>query len=124
MIYPKPARRGVVAGAGAMAVAILATWFQPGIIHHVWIIVPIVLGFAVGVPLSLVPLTAVPQRTAISHAFGGLAAGLVGTAEHCLRAGHEPAKMTHLALVALVVEIILGVLTFTRSIMAAGQLQA
>ena len=41
----------------------------------------IVAGFAVGVPLSRVPLTAVPQRTALSHAFGGLAAGLVGTAE-------------------------------------------
>ena len=41
-----------------------------------------VVGTAIGVPLSKVPLTAVPQRTALSHAFGGLAAGLVGTAKY------------------------------------------
>jgi NAD(P) transhydrogenase subunit beta len=39
-------------------------------------------GGLIGVPLSKVPLTAVPQRTALSHAFGGLAAGLVGTANY------------------------------------------
>ena len=120
---PKTARRSVVAGAGAMALAIVATWFQPGIVHHVWIIVAIVLGVAVGVPLSLVPLTAVPQRTAISHAFGGIAAGLVGTAEYCLMASHEPEKLTPFCMFALVVEIILGFLTFTGSLMAAGKLQ-
>ena len=50
----------------------------------------IVAGFVVGVPLSRVPLTAVPQRTALSHAFGGLAAGLVGTAEYYLRLAEGP----------------------------------
>ena len=43
-----------------------------------------VVGTAIGVPLSKVPLTAVPQRTALSHAFGGLAAALVGTAKYSL----------------------------------------
>ena len=51
---------------------------------------PLLAGFAVGVPLSRVPLTAVPQRTALSHAFGGLAAGLVGTAEYYLRLSEGP----------------------------------
>ncbi len=69
---PKTARHGVTAGVLGMAVAILATWAQPGIVHHVWILGAIAAGFLVGVPLSLVPLTAVPQRTALSHAFGGL----------------------------------------------------
>ncbi len=73
---PKTARRGVFAGVGAMLIAVLATWFQPLIIHHGWIILAIAAGFVVGVPLSRVPLTAVPQRTALSHAFGGIAAGL------------------------------------------------
>ena len=59
-----------------------------------WIILAIVAGIAVGVPLSMVPLTAVPQRTALSHAFGGLAAGLVGTAEYYLWYGHEPRNLT------------------------------
>jgi len=71
---PKTARHAVVAGVTGMVVAVLATWFQPEIVHHGWIVLAIVAGFLVGVPLSLVPLTAVPQRTALSHAFGGLAA--------------------------------------------------
>jgi len=121
---PKTARRSVIAGVTGMAVAVLATWAQPGIIHHGWIVLAIAAGFLVGVPLSRVPLTAVPQRTALSHAFGGLAAGLVGIAEYFLWLG-EPAgtHFTPFRTGALVVEVILGFLTFTGSLMAAGKLQ-
>jgi len=123
---PKTARRGVFAGVTGMTVAVLATWIQPEILHHGWIVGAIVLGFAVGIPLSRVPLTAVPQRTALSHAFGGLAAGLVGTAEYFLwlgEAGGGAAHLTPFRMSALVVEVILGYLTFTGSLMAAGKLQ-
>jgi len=121
---PKTARRGVIAGVVGMTVAVLATWIQPEIIHHAWIVGAIALGFVVGVPLSRVPLTAVPQRTALSHAFGGLAAGLVGTAEYFLwRGGSATAEMTHFRMSALAAEVILGFLTFTGSLMAAGKLQ-
>jgi NAD(P) transhydrogenase subunit beta len=121
---PKTARRGVTAGVTGMAVAVIATWIQPAIIHHGWIVVAIAVGFLVGVPLSRVPLTAVPQRTALSHAFGGLAAGLVGTAEYFLWLGESgAAQLTPFRMSALVVEVILGFLTFTGSLMAAGKLQ-
>ncbi|HXG96945.1 MAG TPA: NAD(P)(+) transhydrogenase (Re/Si-specific) subunit beta [Gemmatimonadales bacterium] len=121
---PKTARRGVYAGVIGMTVAVLATWIQPEIIHHGWIVGAIALGFVVGVPLSRVPLTAVPQRTALSHAFGGLAAGLVGAAEYFLwRGGTATAEMTHFRMGALCAEVILGFLTFTGSLMAAGKLQ-
>src|SRR5213078_2021507 len=122
---PKTARHAVVAGVTGMLVAVLATWFQPEIVHHGWIILAIVGGFVVGVPLSLVPLTAVPQRTALSHAFGGLAAGLVGTAEYFLGlgGGEHAAPLTTFRMSALVAEVILGFLTFTGSLMAAGKLQ-
>jgi NAD(P) transhydrogenase subunit beta len=121
---PKTARRGVIAGVAGMAVAVLATWIQPAIIHHGWIFLAIIAGFAVGVPLSRVPLTAVPQRTALSHAFGGLAAGLVGAAEFFLWI-NEPSggHITPFRMSALVLEVILGFLTFTGSLMAAGKLQ-
>jgi len=86
------------------------TWIQPEIIHHGWIVGAIVLGFAVGIPLSRVPLTAVPQRTALSHAFGGLAAGLRG---YCgvLPLGsakrEAPRHLTPFRMSALVIEVIL-----------------
>src|SRR5437763_3352935 len=123
MNTPATARKGVYAGVAATAMAVLSTWAEPSVIHHVWIIGAIILGFVVGVPLSRVPLTAVPQRTALSHAFGGIAAGLVGTAEYYLRLGEGPAWLTPFRMTALIAEILLGYLTFTGSLMAAGKLQ-
>jgi NAD(P) transhydrogenase subunit beta len=99
------------------------TWAEPVVVNHLWIVLPLLAGVAVGVPLSRVPLTAVPQRTALSHAFGGIAAGLVGTAEYYLRLSEGPEWLTPFRMVALIVEIILGYLTFTGSLMAAGKLQ-
>jgi H+-translocating NAD(P) transhydrogenase subunit beta len=119
---PKTARHGVFAGIAAMTVAIVSTLLEPGIVNWEWISVAIVLGFIVGVPLSKVPLTAVPQRTALSHAFGGLAAGLVGTAKYYLWL-ETPADLTIFRMIAIIAEIILGFLTFTGSLMAAGKLQ-
>jgi H+-translocating NAD(P) transhydrogenase subunit beta len=92
-------------------------------INWAWMAVAAVLGVVVGVPLSWVPLTAVPQRTALSHAFGGLAAGLVGTAKFYLWLGSEPEMLTSFRVFAIVAEIILGYLTFTGSLLAAGKLQ-
>jgi NAD(P) transhydrogenase subunit beta len=71
----------------------------------------------------MVPLTAVPQRTALSHAFGGLAAGLVGTAKYYLWLGEGESQLTTMRMLAIVVEVILGFLTLTGSLMAAAKLQ-
>ncbi|MFO0839438.1 MAG: NAD(P)(+) transhydrogenase (Re/Si-specific) subunit beta [Phycisphaerae bacterium] len=122
MSDPKTARNGVFAGVGAMALSIIGTALNPHIVSYNWVIVAMIVGTLVGVPLSWVPLTAVPQRTALSHAFGGLAAGLVGTAEFYLGLGHEGA-LTPFRMTALGFEVILGFLTFTGSLMAAGKLQ-
>jgi len=119
---PLTARRGVGAGVVAMVVAVAGTLLNPGILHWGWIAGAVGVGFLLGVPLSWVPLTAVPQRTAVSHAFGGLAAGLVGAAKFYLWQG-EPGSFTAFRTSALVAEVILGFLTFTGSLMAAGKLQ-
>jgi H+-translocating NAD(P) transhydrogenase subunit beta len=123
MNTPATARNGVYAGVAAMTIAILVTWAQPEVVHHGWIILAVLAGFVVGIPLSRVPLTAVPQRTALSHAFGGLAAGLVGTAKYYLWFSEGPENLTAFRMVAIIVEVVLGFLTFTGSLMAAGKLQ-
>ncbi|MEO8140074.1 MAG: NAD(P)(+) transhydrogenase (Re/Si-specific) subunit beta, partial [Gemmatimonadota bacterium] len=123
MNTPATARKGVYAGVAGMTIAVLVTWIQPAVVTHLWVILPIIAGFAVGIPLARVPLTAVPQRTALSHAFGGLAAGLVGTAKYYLWFSEGPENLTAFRMIAIIIEIILGFLTFTGSLMAAGKLQ-
>jgi NAD(P) transhydrogenase subunit beta len=121
MSDPETGRRGVFAGVAAMALAVLGTLLNDAIVSYEWIAVAAVLGAIVGVPLSRVPLTAVPQRTAISHAFGGLAAGLVGTAKYF--AWLETGELTPFRVGAIGVEVLLGFLTCTGSLIAAGKLQ-
>ena len=123
MNTPATARKGVWAGVAATAIAVAFTWAQPGISNHVWIILALAAGFLVGVPLSKVPLTAVPQRTALSHAFGGAAAGLVGAAEFYLGRMDGSEHLTTFRMIALLAEVLLGFLTLTGSLMAAGKLQ-
>jgi len=117
---PKTARKGVLAGVGGMSAAIIGTLLHPEIVNYTWIVIAVVVGSAIGVPLSRVPLTAVPQRTALSHAFGGLAAGLVGTAKYFLWL--QDGELTTFRMAAIGIEVILGCLTFTGSLMAAGKL--
>ena len=118
---PKTARQGVVAGVAGMTLAVFGTLLHPEIVSYTWIIVALVIGTLIGVPLSWVPLTAVPQRTALSHAFGGMAAGLVGTAKYMLWL--QDGGLTPFRTFAIIVEVLLGYLTLTGSLMAAGKLQ-
>ena len=118
--HPTTARRGVRTGEIGMLVAVVATLVDLRIVEYRWIGVAIVAGVALGVPLGLlVPMTAVPQRTALSHAFGALASGLVGTAEYYLR---RP-EIDGTTMVAIGLEVVLGFLTVTGSLIAAGKLQ-
>ena len=116
---PSTARRGVRAGEVGMVLAIGGTLLYQGIVDYTWILMALVLGSIIGVPLGLVHMTAVPQRTALSHACGALCVSLVGTAEYYLRAPHVPP----FTMAVLSMEVILGSLTFTGSLMATGKLQ-
>ena len=118
MRSPATARRGVIAGEVGMLLAVVGTLLRFEVVEYQWILVAFFLGSAIGVPLAyLMPMTAVPQRTAISHAFGALASALIGTAEYYR---HTPEQIT---MVALTLEILLGFLTCTASLMAFGKLQ-
>jgi H+-translocating NAD(P) transhydrogenase subunit beta len=119
--HPLTARRGVAAGAAGMGLAVIGTLLNPHIVDFTWIAIALVIGTALGYPLSRVSLTAVPQRTALSHAFGGLAAGLVGTAKYFLWL--DSGELTAFRTGAIVLEVLLGYLTCTGSLMAAGKLQ-
>ena len=113
------ARRGVIIGVIGMALAVSGTLLNPEIVSYRWIAAAFVLGTIIGIPMAMMPMTAVPQRTALSHAFGALAAALVGTAEYYLRTPN----IDRFTMGALTLEVLLGYLTFTASLMAFGKLQ-
>src|SRR5580692_11057632 len=129
MSSPTTARHGIWAGEAGMLLAICGTLLHHGIVDYKLIVIALVLGTIIGVPLGRVQMTAVPQRTALSHAFGALCVTLVGTAEYYLQASEvdpltmEPVPVPPFMMAVLSAEVILGSLTFTGSLMAAGKLQ-
>jgi H+-translocating NAD(P) transhydrogenase subunit beta len=119
MSSPTTARHGIWAGEVGMLLAICGTLLHHGIVDYRLIAIALVLGTIIGVPLGRVQMTAVPQRTALSHAFGALCVTLVGSAEFYLRAP----DISRFMMAVLSLEVILGGLTVTGSLMAAGKLQ-
>jgi len=116
---PTTARRGVFAGELGMLLAVVGTLLHQGIVEYKWIASGLVLGALIGVPLGRAAMSKVPQRTALSHAFGALCVTLVGASEFYLKTPDVPP----LTMGVLSTEVILGSLTFTGSLMAAGKLQ-
>jgi NAD(P) transhydrogenase subunit beta len=119
--HPETARRGMFMAEAGMLAAILGTLFQYGIVTYTWIAAGLVIGSVIGALMAIwVPMTAMPQRTALSHALGAIAAALVGIAEYTLHGGAEMPLFTR---GALGFEVMLGTLTTTGSLIAAGKLQ-
>lgn len=133
--HPTTARKGVIAGEIGMAAAIVAVLLTPNAVllgdpnatgyiignpNMMWIAIGGVVGTIVGIPISMIQMTAVPQRTAFSHMFGGLAVGLVGTCKYF--GMMETGKLNTFFMAVISFEVVLGLLTCTGSLIAAGKL--
>ncbi len=117
MSAPATSRRGVIAGEMGMLLAVVGTLLRHEVVNYEWIVIALLVGAAIGIPLAiLMPMTAVPQRTAISQACGAFASALIGTAEYYRLHPHG------FTMAALTIEILLGFLTTTASLMAFGKL--
>ncbi len=117
---PKWARKGMFLAEAGMAMAIIGTLFHHHIVDYTWIIIGFSIGSVIGGVMGLqIPMTAVPQRTALSHALGALAATLVGISEYVRHSHH----LGGLEMTPLGFEVVIGGLTFTGSLMAAAKLQ-
>src|SRR3979411_772770 len=72
---PRTARRGMFLAEFGMLLAIIGSLLHHEIIDYRWIAAGLVLGTVIGVPMAMwIPMTAVPQRTDLSHSFGPLPA--------------------------------------------------
>jgi len=120
---PDKARRGMQLAGVGMLCAIVGTLLNHTIVDYRWIIGGLVLGTIIGYPMGTrVPMTAMPQRIALSLTLSALAATLVGIAEYytLMDAGTPPGRAT---MTALGFEIMLGCITVAGTIVAAGKLQ-
>jgi NAD(P) transhydrogenase subunit beta len=120
MSQPETARRAVGAAVAGMTLAVGGTLINPEIITYKWIGLAAAAGILLGIPLARVPLTAVPERTGLSQAFGGLAAALVGTAKYYAWLSHG--ELTQFRMAVIAIEVILGCLTCTGGLLAAAKL--
>jgi len=128
MNHPRTARRGNTISAGAMAVAIAATvWLvaHEGTISTTgWLV--LASGGLVGAALGLyaareVKMTAMPQLVSIFNAVGGGAAALIAVND-LLQADHPATLGARVALPGAL-DIVIGAVTFSGSLIAAGKLQ-
>ena len=118
--HPESARRGMHYAEIGMLMAVVGTLLGQGIVTWQWILIGLVVGSAIGTAMALfMPMTAMPQRIAISHAFGALAAVLVGINEFVIKGS----EITSGLMGALGFEVLFGSLTVTGSLMAFGKLQ-
>jgi NAD(P) transhydrogenase subunit beta len=118
--HPKWARSGMALAAFGMFLAVVGTLFHPHIVDYRWIGLGFAIGAIGGGVMGLrIPMTAVPQRTALSHSLGALAACLVGISEYFRYQG----ALGRVTLTALNFEVVIGALTFTGSMVAAAKLQ-
>ncbi|MDP1677511.1 MAG: NAD(P)(+) transhydrogenase (Re/Si-specific) subunit beta [Bacteroidota bacterium] len=119
--HPESARRGMHYAEVGMFLAVVGTLVSGKIVTWEWIITGIVVGSAVGAAMAIfMPMTAMPQRIALSHAFGALAAVLVGINEF-IEKGHL-GELNSGLMGALGFEVLFGALTVTGSLMAFGKL--
>jgi NAD(P) transhydrogenase subunit beta len=118
----RTSRRGNWSAATGMVIAIIATLIAYTI-HEIDLLVgAVIVGAIIGAPIALkVPMTAVPQRTAMSHAFGSLAVALVGAAEYYQ--DNASGSLDLFTISVLCGEMVLGFLTFTGSTIAFSKLQ-
>ena len=118
--HPETAKRGMHLAEFGMLMAIIGTLLHHHIVSYTWIIAGLSIGSLIGLAMGLwVPMTAMPQRTALSHAFGAFAAALVGISEYYRHGGH----LGKIEMSALGFEVMFGSLTTIGSLLAFAKLQ-
>jgi NAD(P) transhydrogenase subunit beta len=129
--HPRTARTGNQLAAVGMAVAVLATFFNPGIaLDKLWLILlGMVLGGGVGLYLArTVEMTAMPQMVALFNGMGGGAAALTSGSEFLELYSHLGPAFRGAALsvdftLATVLGVVIGGMSLSGSFIALGKLQ-
>jgi NAD(P) transhydrogenase subunit beta len=120
---PRSARVGNILAMIGMAIAIVATCFDSGILSWTDIIIGAVIGVPIGlISARLVKMTAMPQMVALFNGAGGGAAALVSAGEF-IKLTNAGATPTWDQLLPIVLSSIIGSVSFSGSIIAFAKLQ-
>ena len=122
---PETSRRGNLYGMIGMTIAVLATVFGPRVSAAgiPWIIGAMVVGGAIGVYAArTVQMTQMPELVALMHSLVGMAAALVGFASYFDPTSHLQGAEKSIHSIEIYVGILIGVVTFTGSLIAFGKL--
>jgi NAD(P) transhydrogenase subunit beta len=113
------ARKGMRLAACGMLIAVTGTLLNRRIVTYDWILGGLAVGTVIGIPMGRwIPMTKMPERIALSHAFGGLAVALVGVVQYF----NNYLRLSPFDMGAVGFEVLLGAITFTGSLMAFGKL--
>ena len=134
MGHPDTARKGNLWAAAGMALAVLATFFTPGLNNIALSAAGIAIGSVIGMLMSYrVKMTDMPQMVSFFNGMGGAAAALIAIAEvygiyHGADIGMavlmlNPNSTFYFYFAALLVSLVVGGVSFTGSIIAMGKLQ-
>ncbi len=120
---PARARHGNWLGAFGMAVAIVATFFRPGLENIGWILLVMAVFAPVGwYAARAVKMTAMPQMVALFNGVGGGAAALIALAEFH-DATPAPGNLDLNVSVSIVLSALIGSISFAGSAVAFAKLQ-
>jgi|tagenome__1003787_1003787.scaffolds.fasta_scaffold20964900_2 NAD(P) transhydrogenase subunit beta len=120
---PARARQGNWVGAFGMAVAIVATFFRPGLQNIGWILLVMAVFAPVGwYAARAVKMTAMPQMVALFNGVGGGAAALIALVEFHY-AVPAPGNLSASVSVSIVLSALIGAISFAGSLIAFAKLQ-
>lgn len=117
---PATAKRGNLVASTGMLLAIVVTLLSKEVLSYKLVLIGLIIGSVVGAFIALtVKMTAMPQMVGVLNGFGGIASALVAISEF-LRI--NPVHADLMFLVTVFLSILIGMVTFSGSLIAAGKL--
>ncbi len=121
--HPARARYGTWIGAVGMAIAIIATFFTPGLKNIGSILIVMAVSAPVGAYAArAVKMTAMPEMVALFNGVGGGAAALVALSDFH-HAAPEPGRLHADVSISIVLSALIGSVSFAGSLIAFAKLR-
>ena len=120
MSHPRTARSGNLTSSLGMLLAIVVTLLDRAIVSYTVIAAGVIVGSIIGATIALrVRMTAMPQMVGFLNGSGGLASAVVAFAEF----SNLPADPRLDTLISVLLAVLIGMVTFTGSMVAYGKLE-